>query len=144
VLIIAEVAKKARVILALYLTEVLMQPKKGFLLCVCQGTCPSFHSMNVFEVLNELRKDKIFDFVALHPQLCADDGDEFLKTLLSNKNIDEIYIAGCDPRMQQKMFKDAIKEAQFDNLKHHAVDIRNMDTTSAIQAIKNLANEKVQ
>ncbi len=120
-----------------------MQLKKGFLLCVCQGTCPSFHSMNVFEVLNELRKDKMFDFVALHPQLCADDGDEFLKSLLSNKNIDEIYIAGCDPRMQQKMFQGAMKEAQFDMSKHHAVDIRNMNTEQAIDAIKKLANDKI-
>lgn len=123
--------------------EVLMQAKKGFLLCVCQGTCPSFHSMNVFEVLNELRKDKMFDFVALHPQLCADDGDEFLKSLLSNKNIDEIYIAGCDPRMQQKMFQGAMKEAQFDMSKHRAVDIRNMNTEQAIDAIKKLSNDKI-
>lgn len=119
-------------------TGMFMQAKKGFLLCVCQGTCPSFHSMNVFEVLNELRKDKMFDFVALHPQLCADDGDEFLKVLLANQDIDEIYVAG----MQQKMFKDAILNAKFDASKHYAIDIRNMQTQQAIEAIKNLVDSK--
>ncbi|MBC7320211.1 heterodisulfide reductase subunit A-like protein, partial [bacterium] len=29
--------------------------KKGVILCVCQGTCPSFQQMNIFEVLNTLR-----------------------------------------------------------------------------------------
>jgi len=112
--------------------------KKGFLLCVCQGTCPSFHEMNVFEVLNALRRESLFDFVALHPQLCADDGDEFLNTFLGNKNIEEIYVAGCDPRMQQKMFKDAFTSANFDGKKHFAVDIRNMKTEEAINAIKGM------
>ncbi len=112
--------------------------KKGLLLCVCQGTCPSFHEMNVFEVLNAIRRKKIFDFVALHPQLCADDGDEFLKAFLSNREIEELYVAGCDPRMQQKMFKDAFNTAGFNPSKHIAVDIRNMRTEEAISAITNL------
>ena len=49
--------------------------KKGLILCVCQGTCPSFKKMDTFEVLNAIRREKIVDFVSLHPQLCADDGD---------------------------------------------------------------------
>lgn len=115
--------------------------KKGLLLCVCQGTCPSFHEMNVFEILNAIRREKIVDFVGLHPQLCADDGDEYLKTLMKNKEIDKIFVAGCDPRMQQKMFKDAFKEADFDVTKHFAVDIRNMKTEEAVNAIKNLIEQ---
>lgn len=112
--------------------------KKGLLLCVCQGTCPSFMEMNIFEVLNTIRRENLVDFVALHPQLCADDGDEFLKTLMANKEIEKLYVAGCDPRMQQKMFKDAFIEAGFNPANHFAVDIRNMKTESAINAIKNL------
>jgi heterodisulfide reductase subunit A-like polyferredoxin len=115
--------------------------KKGLLLCVCQGTCPSFQEMNVFEVLNAIRREKIVDFVGLHPQLCADDGDEYLKTLMKNKEIDKIFVAGCDPRMQQKMFKDAFKEVGFDVTKHFGVDIRNMKTEEAINTIKNLIEQ---
>jgi len=48
---------------------------KGLLLCVCQGTCPSFQNMNIFEILNTIRREGLVDFVAIHPQLCADDGD---------------------------------------------------------------------
>jgi len=112
--------------------------KKGLLLCVCQGTCPSFHEMNVFEVLNAVRRENLVDFVALHPQLCAEDGDEYLKTLLKNSDIEKIYVAGCDPRMQKKMFKDSFAEANFDPNKHFAVDIRNMTTEQAVESIKKL------
>lgn len=116
-----------------------MAGKKGFLLCVCQ--CPSFQKMNIFEVINELRKEKVFDFVALLPQLCAEDGEEFLKNLLANKNIEKIYVGACDPRMQQKMFRDAFEKVDFDKSKHFAVDIRNMTTEQAIEAVKNLVKE---
>jgi len=115
--------------------------KKGLLLCVCQGTCPSFHEMNIFEVLNTIRRENLVDFVAIHPQLCADDGDEFLKILTANKEIDKLFVAGCDPRMQQKMFKDAFKEASFNVDHHFPVDIRNMTTEQAVDAIKKLVQQ---
>jgi heterodisulfide reductase subunit A-like polyferredoxin len=112
--------------------------KKGLLLCVCQGTCPSFQQMNIFEVGNAIRREKLVDYVSIHPQLCATDGDQFLKTLLEGKTTDELYVAACDPLMQVKMFRDAFEAAGFnkDNLK--GVDIRNMTTEQASQAIKDL------
>ena len=42
-----------------------------------------------------------------HSQLCVGDGEEFLKVLLAGKDTDRLYIAACDPRMQEKMFRDA-------------------------------------
>lgn len=112
--------------------------KKGLLLCVCQGTCPSFHQMNVFEVLNAIRREGLVDFVALHPQLCADDGDKYLQTLTKDEQIEKLYVAGCDPIMQKKMYRDAFEQSGFDRSKHFGVDIRNMTTEQAIEAIKNL------
>ncbi len=115
---------------------------KGLLLCVCQGTCPSFQNMNIFEILNTLRREGLVDFVAIHPQLCADDGDNFLSTLLSNnEKIDKLFVAGCDPKMQIKMFRDAFEKVGFDKTKHFGIDIRNMKTEEAIEAIKKLIKE---
>lgn len=116
--------------------------KKGLLLCVCQGTCPSFQGMNIFEIVNTMRVEGLVDFVAIHPQLCADDGDVFLSLLVDHGvEVDKLYIAGCDPKMQQKMFRDAFERAGFDKSKHVGVDIRNMNTEQAIEAIKKLINE---
>jgi heterodisulfide reductase subunit A-like polyferredoxin len=39
--------------------------------------------------------------VYLHPQLCVGDGEEFLKVLLAGNQTDRLYIAACDPRMQE-------------------------------------------
>ena len=112
--------------------------KKLLMLCVCQGTCPSFHKMNIFQVLNNIRAKKIVDAVALHPQLCSEDGDEYLRITLKGDNVDALYVAGCDPRMQKKMFRDAFEEAGFNIDRHVAVDIRNMDTEQATKAIEEL------
>jgi heterodisulfide reductase subunit A-like polyferredoxin len=112
--------------------------KKGLILCVCQGTCPSFKKMDIFEVLNAVRREKIVDFVSLHPQLCANDGDQYLKILLDNKDIDKLYVAACDPLMQKKMFKDAFEAVGFDKSKHIPLDIRNMTTEEAVSAIKEI------
>ena len=115
--------------------------KKGFILCVCQGTCPSFGKMDIFAVLSDVRREKLFDYVCLHPQLCVGDGDEFIKVLLSGGETEKLYVAGCDPRMQGKMFRDAFEAAGFDKEKHIALDIRNKTTEEAVAAIKEMAAE---
>jgi heterodisulfide reductase subunit A-like polyferredoxin len=118
--------------------------KKGFLLCVCQGTCPSFSKMNIFEVVNFVRKLGI-DFVAIHPQLCAEDGDKFLKQLLKdNKEIEKLYIAACDPLMQQKMYRDAFDEVGFPKEKHIGIDIRNKTTEEAKETLQKLIKENLK
>ncbi|MGQ9463093.1 MAG: heterodisulfide reductase subunit A-like protein [Candidatus Fervidibacter sp.] len=118
-----------------------MSEKKGLLLCNCQGTCPSFENMNIFEVLNKLRRDKVVDFVAVHPQLCSDDGEAFLKVLLEGKGIDKLYVAGCDPVMQRKLFRDVFEAAGFSKDGHKGIDIRNMTTDEAVVAIKKMLAE---
>ena len=111
---------------------------KGLLMCVCQGTCPSFQQMNIFEVGNAIRREKLVDYVGIHPQLCSTDGDTFLSSLLKGESTDELYVAGCDPTMQIKMFRDALESAGFSKENLHGVDIRNMTTEQAVAAIKNM------
>ena len=112
--------------------------KKGLLLCVCQGTCPSCQGMNIFEVGNAIRREKMVEYVGIHPQLCARDGDAFLTTLLKGSDTEQLYVAGCDPEMQVKMFRDALEAAGFERERLHGVDIRNMETDQAVTAIKDL------
>lgn len=112
--------------------------RRGLLLCVCRGTCPSFQEMNVFEVANAVRREKLVDYVAVHPQLCARDGDRFLTTLLKGKETDHLYVAACDPDMQIKMFRDALRAAGYNEENLSGVDIRNMSTEQAVAAIREL------
>ena len=107
--------------------------KEGFLFCVCQGTCPSFAKENAYEITNMVRKEFNVEFAAIHPQLCADDGDRFLKNLLKGTELDILYVAGCDPVMQKKMFKDSFAAIGFDDTKRIGVDVRNK-TTDEVKA----------
>ncbi len=110
--------------------------KEGLLLCVCQGTCPSFEKENIYEIANYIRKDIGMDFVAIHCQLCADDGDRFLQRLLKNsEDIGILYVAGCDPQMQVKMFKDSFEKAGYDISKLVGIDIRNKTTEESKKLI---------
>ena len=108
--------------------------KEGFLFCVCQGTCPSFAKENAYEITNMVRKDFNVEFAAIHPQLCADDGDRFFKNLLKGTDLDILYVAGCDPVMQRKMFKESFTAASFDENKLRGVDVRNK-TTEEVKAL---------
>ncbi|MEL9909250.1 MAG: hypothetical protein QXP97_07755 [Desulfurococcus sp.] len=75
--------------------------------------------------------------MAIHPQLCASDGDNFWKVLLSNGDkISKLVVAGCAPEMQLKMFRWVFKETGFDESKFKPVEIRNMTTEEAAQAIE--------
>lgn len=116
-----------------------MAGKKGFIFCNCQGTCPSFTKMDIFGVLSDVRREKIFDYVCLHPQLCVGDGEEFLETLLAGGETEKLYIAACDPQMQIKMFRDAFEAVDFDTKNYFSLDIRNKTTEEAVAAVKELA-----
>ena len=115
---------------------------KGLLMCVCQGNCPSFQAMNIFDVGNAVRREKLFDYIAIHPQLCSTDGDKFLSTLLKGDSTDELFVAACDPTMQVKMYRDALDATNFDKEHLHGVDIRNMNTEQAVEAIEKLAKDE--
>jgi heterodisulfide reductase subunit A-like polyferredoxin len=115
--------------------------KKGLLLCVCQGNCPSFQQMNIFDVGNSIRREKLIDYMAIHPQLCATDGDKFLTTLLTGGETEDLYVAACDPTMQVKMFRDAMEASGFSKEHIHGVDIRNMSTEEAVTSIKKMLSE---
>jgi len=92
--------------------------------------------MKEFEVLNTLRRENIFEWVGLHPQLCSEDGDRYLHDLLKGAEIDKLYVAACDPVMQRKMYRDAFESAGFDKDNHIGIEIRNMNTEQVINEIK--------
>ncbi len=64
-----------------------------------------FKRVGIFVVLNTTKKRKLANFVDIHLQLCADNGDELLKTLMANKEINKLFVADCNQRMQQKCAK---------------------------------------
>jgi heterodisulfide reductase subunit A-like polyferredoxin len=111
---------------------------KGFIFCACQGMCTGFTRIDIFQVLSRIRETSLFDYVCLHPQLCARDGEEFLTILLSGGQTEKLYIAACDPQMQEKMYRDAFEVIDFNKLGHASTDIRKMTTDEAVVTITDM------
>lgn len=107
-----------------------MSEKPRFVMCYCTGECPGFQSMNLWQMINRVRNELDVEYAIIHPQLCVDDGDRFWRDSFRPGN--HYIVGGCDPRMQRKMFKDAIAEmgGDFDQ-DVIALDLRNMSAEEA-------------
>lgn len=108
--------------------------KPVFVMCYCTGECPGFQSLNLWQLVNRARNEMDVEFAIVHPQLCVDDGERFWKNFA--KPGQKYLVGGCDPRMQRKMYKDALAAvgADFDT-QVTAIDLRNMETDAAIQKV---------
>jgi|YelNatPaOPRAMG01_1025707.scaffolds.fasta_scaffold103424_2 heterodisulfide reductase subunit A-like polyferredoxin len=116
-----------------------------FIMCFCTGECPGFAKLNLWKLINFVRNELDVKYAVIHPQLCVDDGERFLKDFLNEKNKNAVYIiGGCDPRMQRKMFKDVFAEKGLDIDKQVIpLDLRNMETEEAMKKVAE-AVEKVK
>ena len=115
-----------------------MNEKPRFIMCFCTGECPGFAKLELWKLVNFVRNELDVEYAIVHPQMCVDDGDRFLKDYLQEGLTDRLYIVGgCDPRMQKKMFKDAFKEKGLDIDKQLIpLDLRNMSTEEAMKKVQ--------
>lgn len=112
-----------------------MSDKPRFVMCYCTGECPGFQGMNLWQLVNRVRNEMDVEFAIVHPQLCVDDGERFWKDFA--KPGQKYLVGGCDPRMQRKMYKDALTEAGADfDTQVTAIDLRNMETEAAIDKVR--------
>lgn len=83
------------------------------------------------------------EYAIVHPQLCVDDGERFLRDYIKNNGL---YVIGaCDPKMQFKMMKDVFKEAGADFEKHAIpLYLRNLTTEQAKEELGYLTSITMQ
>ena len=105
-----------------------------FVMCFCTGKCPGFDTLDLWDLINYVRNELDVEYAIVHPQLCVDDGDAFWRDYA--KPGVKYIVGGCDPRMQRKMYKDALEEQVV------ALDLRNLTTPEAIARVTE-AVEKV-
>ncbi len=114
-----------------------------FIMCFCTGECPGFAKLELWKFINFVRKELDVEYAIIHPQLCVDDGDRFLKDYLKAGDNNVTYIiGGCDPKMQRKMFKDAFAEKglEFDK-QVISLDLRNLETSEAMKKVEEVVNK---
>jgi heterodisulfide reductase subunit A-like polyferredoxin len=103
-------------------------------MCICTGQCPGFEKLNLWDLINYVRNELDVEYALVHPQLCVDDGDAFWRDYA--KPGVKYIVGGCDPRMQRKMFKDAMSDAGADfETQVVSLDLRNLETAQAIETV---------
>lgn len=107
------------------------EQRPRFVMCFCTGKCPGFEALDLWDLINYVRNELDVEYAIVHPQLCVDDGDAFWRDYA--KPGVKYIVGGCDPRMQRKMYKDALDEVgvSYDE-QIIALDLRNMNTQDAI------------
>ncbi len=105
-----------------------------FVMCMCTGQCPGFAKLDMWSLINCVRNEMDVEYAVIHPQLCVDDGDNFLRDLVQPGV--RYIIGGCDPRMQRKMFKDVFADKGLDfEAQVTSLDLRDMETPQAIAKV---------
>ena len=108
--------------------------KPAFIMCVCTGKCPGFAKMDIWDFINTVRMTLPVKYGVIHPQLCERDGDAYLENTLTPG--EKVFIAGCAPAMQYKLFRDAFAKKEFDVKKDLVpIDVRDMTTDEAVEKV---------
>lgn len=90
--------------------------------------------MDIWDFINRVRIELPVEYGFIHPQLCEEDGDRFLKDFLKSHR--KVVIGGCAPNMQIKLFRDAFTEAGLDISKDLIpIDVRDMTTDQAVEKV---------
>ena len=111
-----------------------MDDKPRFVMCICTGQCPGFESLDLWALINYVRNELDVEYAIVHPQLCVDDGEAFWRDYA--KPGVRYVVGGCDPRMQRKMYKDAVAEVGADfEAQFTPLDLRNLSTADAIKKV---------
>ena len=111
-----------------------------FVMCFCTGKCPGFETLDLWDLINYVRNELDVEYAIVHPQLCVDDGDAFWRDYA--KEGVKYIVGGCDPRMQRKMYKDALDEVGVDFAEQVvALDLRNLTTPQAIERVTKAVEE---
>ncbi|MFW9927360.1 MAG: hypothetical protein ACFFDM_11455 [Candidatus Thorarchaeota archaeon] len=108
--------------------------KPAFIMCVCTGKCPGFAKMDIWDFINTVRMVLPVQHGIIHPQLCETDGDRYLEDVLHQGQ--KVFIGGCAPVMQYKLFRDAFAKKGM-NVKNDLVpvDVRDMTTDEAVEKL---------
>lgn len=114
-----------------------------FVMCICTGQCPGFETLDLWSLINYVRNELDVEYAIVHPQLCVDDGDSFWRDYA--KPDVKYVVGGCDPRMQRKMYKDALHDVgvNYDDV-IVALDLRNLTTAEAMEKVTQAVEEIVE
>jgi len=108
------------------------------LICNCKGLAPfRFADMNslAFEIESELD----VSYAAIHPELCAEEGTQFLADVLRAAEDDPdtyVMVCACAEDTQRKLFKRVLRNSNLEPSHFVPVDASEMTNDGILDRIR--------
>lgn len=113
------------------------------LICNCKGLDP-FRYADMNSLPFEIESELDVSFAAVHPQLCAEGGNQILQDVLRSAENDPdtyVLVCACQAETQNKLFKKVLRSTEFDADHLVTLDIRNTTNDGILDRIRERLNE---
>jgi len=113
------------------------------LICNCKGLDP-FRYADMNSLAFEIESEFDVTYAAVHPQLCAEGGNQILQDVLRAAENDPdtyVMVCACQEETQMKLFKKALRNAGFDEKHFVPLDARNTTNDGILDRIRERLQE---
>jgi heterodisulfide reductase subunit A-like polyferredoxin len=113
------------------------------LICNCKGLDP-FRYADMNSLAFEIESEFNVEYAAVHPQLCGEGGNQILQDVLRSAENDPdtyVMVCACQEETQMKLFKKAMRNAEFDPKQFVPMDARNTTNDGILDRIRERLKE---
>ena len=113
------------------------------LICNCKGLDP-FRYADMNSLAFEIESELDVSYAVLHPQLCAEGGNQILQDVLRSAENDPdtyVMVCACQEETQRKLFKKALRNTNFDEQHFVPLDARNSTNDGILDRIRERLTE---
>jgi heterodisulfide reductase subunit A-like polyferredoxin len=98
----------------------------GVFVCDCGSNIASI--VDTVKVAEEAAKLPGVAFATNYKYMCSDPGQALIKGSIKEKNLNQVVVASCSPRMHENTFRKAISDTQVNPYLFEMVNIREQDS----------------
>jgi heterodisulfide reductase subunit A-like polyferredoxin len=113
------------------------------LVCNCKGLDP-FRFADMNSLAFEIESEFDISYAAVHPQLCAEGGNQILEDVLRAAEDDSdtyVMVCACAEETQGKLFKKVLRNTEFAIDRFVPLDIRNTTNDGILDRIRERLKE---
>lgn len=113
------------------------------LICNCKGL-DAFRYADMNSLAFEIESEFEVTYAAAHPQLCGEGGNQILQDVLRAAEDDAdtyVMVCACAEETQMKLFKKALRNAEFAQERFVPLDIRNTTNDGILDRIRERLKE---
>jgi heterodisulfide reductase subunit A-like polyferredoxin len=113
------------------------------LICNCKGLDP-FRFADMNSLAFEIESEFDVSYAAVHPQLCAEGGNQILEDVLRAAEDDPdtyVMVCACAEETQMKLFRRVLRDTEFSTDRFVPLDIRNTTNDGILDRIRERLKE---